>query len=425
MALDLFTDEFFGISGTALHDAITELQAAGMREGYRIDYKEVWNESHLKHVAAFANTVGGIIVIGVSDDQGRIGAIPGMAAKHELTTQLANSIASNISPTPFFEIAESQMPTDRDKRLAVIRIRRGQSIHFLLKKGEPPVYVRSEDQSVPANAPQLRALIERQTIGENVGQRNQLASFSHGMWITRKKEGSRYENPAQYRRDGVQSETWLRVTLVPERPQQIAIDKTVEIRLWKDILNLYPIVADTLEAGAAQADHIHSRDSYSIDFVEPNRDHHMTWRTNTTGAVGFVTQSVFDVKGSSYWSLNDTIAFIVATIRLTHKHWSENSFLGDGHLQVGLKTELTKVARTGARFESVISTELKPLILAELPLIEPLRPGASADFRVTFADRTADLLTTMTSICNALLRDFGFSVEAAALHAAITKLDII
>src|SRR5947207_8031843 len=79
-----------------------------------------------------ANTFGGLIVIGISEEDGRAKAIEGEPSSSELKTRLAGSIAANISPTPVYDIAECILPADPNRRLAVIRVRPTARIHYLL-----------------------------------------------------------------------------------------------------------------------------------------------------------------------------------------------------------------------------------------------------------------------------------------------------
>src|SRR5437763_16322146 len=72
-------------------------------------------------------------------------------------------IAANLFTCPQFEIAECALPTDAGRKLSVVRVRERPEICLLAKKGELyPVYVRIEDQSAPADAAQLRGLLDRQ-----------------------------------------------------------------------------------------------------------------------------------------------------------------------------------------------------------------------------------------------------------------------
>jgi predicted HTH transcriptional regulator len=168
MAIDLFTADFLQLTGTTLHDAVHVITRADLpqddraQEGYMLDFKEEWGDKSLRVVAAFANTFGGVIVIGVTELKGKADKIVGVLQNSELKTRIAGSIAANISPTPYYEIAECEMPNDPSRRLCVVRVRESKKIHYLLRKGQSPVYVRNEDQAIPAAAAELRQLVQRE-----------------------------------------------------------------------------------------------------------------------------------------------------------------------------------------------------------------------------------------------------------------------
>jgi len=172
---DLHSISFAAIGDQQLFSAISDFVGASLppgdrqQETYVVDFKQEWGEKALRVVAGFANTFGGVIVIGVSENAGRADQIIGVPSNKEITTQIASSIASNITPTPDYDIAECSIPADPSKRLAVIRVRLRNRVHFLLK-GDRPVYIRNQDQAIPAPAAELRALIERERFDTERGQ---------------------------------------------------------------------------------------------------------------------------------------------------------------------------------------------------------------------------------------------------------------
>src|SRR5262252_539087 len=129
MATDLFTADFSTLKGTDLYNAIVDFTRVNdppddrTLESYTVDFKEKWGEKALRVIAGFANTFGGIIVVGVSEDKGKAKAILGELAKSELQTRLAASISSNITPTPSYDITECELPGSTDRCLCVIRVR--------------------------------------------------------------------------------------------------------------------------------------------------------------------------------------------------------------------------------------------------------------------------------------------------------------
>src|SRR4051812_7225333 len=66
----------------------------------------------------------------------------------------------------------------------------------------------------------------------------------------------------------------------------------------------------------------------------------------------------------------------------------------------------------------VRSGRVASAVLRELAMVEPKSSRASAQRQLTFADRTTEL-PILTMICNAILRDFGYSVDTTALQKAL------
>ena len=106
MAVDLFSADFSHLTDADLYAAVLDFtryslpQSDRTREGYTVDFKEKWGDKSLRVVAAFANTFGGIIIVGVSEEGGRAKDVVGEDSKGELKTRLASSIAASIAPTP-------------------------------------------------------------------------------------------------------------------------------------------------------------------------------------------------------------------------------------------------------------------------------------------------------------------------------------
>jgi len=87
------------------------------------------------------------------------------------------------------------LATDAGRKLSVVRVRETLEICLLAKKGEPhPVYVRNEDQSVPADASQLRALLEPEKEESNACCGNRISIGTDSESNVRDC-GRRYQSP--------------------------------------------------------------------------------------------------------------------------------------------------------------------------------------------------------------------------------------
>lgn len=117
MTIDLYRDDLSATSGTDLFSAIEGFcQVKGPiqdrpQEDYRLDFKREWKEEALRVVASFANTFGGILFVGISEEGGKPKEIVGVDSEREIKTKVASSIASNISPTPAYDIGDVRSPT--------------------------------------------------------------------------------------------------------------------------------------------------------------------------------------------------------------------------------------------------------------------------------------------------------------------------
>jgi predicted HTH transcriptional regulator len=136
---------------------IASPQTDRTQEGYLLDFKALWSDSALRTVAAFANTFGGLLLVGVSEKDSRADELAGIVShRQELKTSIASSIASNISPTPPYDIRDVAFPDGSGRHLCIVRVRKGNHLCLLTKKGDQPVYVRNENESRPADVARLQ-----------------------------------------------------------------------------------------------------------------------------------------------------------------------------------------------------------------------------------------------------------------------------
>ncbi len=245
------------------------------QEGYLLDFKAAWSDSALRTVAAFANTFGGILFVGVSEKDARADQLIGIVSqRQELKTSIASSIASNISPTPPYEIRDVAFPDGSGRHLCIVRVRKGSNLYLLTKKGEQPVYIRNEDESRPADAARLLALLATRTLQGHPPSEPALSqpAISHqNLYVTKaQQDGQRFR-----------SNTFLQIHLTPEEPLPIRLDLIVEQKLLAIVRATYPELADNVEdsdkhLGASFAE-FRLRDWYQITYFEAWRDYEIRW----------------------------------------------------------------------------------------------------------------------------------------------------
>lgn len=129
-----------------------------LSESLTIEFKEKYTDEIKKTVVAFANTAGGIIYIGISDD----GDAVGVKNADEIMLQASNSVRDSIRPDVTMFISYHVDKID-DKNVVVIEVQKGTaSPYYLENKGIRPsgVYVRQGASSVPATADAIRKMIK-------------------------------------------------------------------------------------------------------------------------------------------------------------------------------------------------------------------------------------------------------------------------
>jgi|SRR5208283_873165 len=245
MAIEnLFTDDLTRVTDKELEEAIVQLARSGVEEGFRLDFKELWNpDKQVPDVAALANSYGGLIIIGVSDDRQRFpGATP--PKNSDLKTQISSTIASRISPVPIFEVRTCPAPANPTNELVIIRISQQPQVHLYLNS-DKPIYVRNEDQTIPARAPQVQALLERvqNADASAMSPANPLAEFARDFYVTKAQDRRATLAARQALENRRRSDTTLLIGVAPERPLNIAIDVTLEQKFKDLVHSVYPSIA--------------------------------------------------------------------------------------------------------------------------------------------------------------------------------------
>jgi Schlafen, AlbA_2 len=333
VTLDLYRSDLTAIPGTDLFSAIeafcriSEPIVDRPQEDYRLDFKQEWKEDALRVVASFANTFGGILLVGVAEENGRPKDVLGVHSKSEIKTRIASSIASNISPTPTYEIAECGLPTDPARRVCLVRVRRGSNLYLLTTKGESnPVYIRNADESRPAWAAELRSLIEQRPGSSELESdlSSRLLEWQQ-FGVTR-----RLEAEGRTRRMG--SFTYLKVAVLPVPPSALTLDQALEEELRRVVGTRYPGVSGILPSPVERADD-RGRDWYEFRWLHTNLDYERRWRVNVRGEFGFATQVRYPLQNhGDFWSLTDVALGIISTLAAAGDWWQACSYFGDARL---------------------------------------------------------------------------------------------
>ena len=145
-------------------------------EGLRIEYKKDFpkNLKLAETICAYANTQGGIILIGVDADKqtNKPKAIPGVELKNGLEEKIINLCFSHISPsiTPEVKVVDFKSnlkKTESDRAVLLIRVRSSYiAPHYLMRENQIPIRIHCRNSL--ADLRTIENLIERRkTLGSS------------------------------------------------------------------------------------------------------------------------------------------------------------------------------------------------------------------------------------------------------------------
>lgn len=113
-------------------------------------------KSWCKSVSAFANGVGGTLIFGVSNDN----EVRGLLDAEKDAEIISEQIKTRLDPIPEFHL--SFYRTEDDKTLIFLNIRQGEETpYYYLSDGVMEAYVRLGNESVKADATELKRLVLR------------------------------------------------------------------------------------------------------------------------------------------------------------------------------------------------------------------------------------------------------------------------
>src|SRR5260370_109982 len=408
--IDLFTAQLTSLSNDRLYSAIVDFAAGQANENKRHDLKLIWTNDELKDAEAFANTFSGLLIIGVEKNQKDLEAkVTGVLSTSEITTGIASAIATNIPPTPSYDIMECYKPGETNKRFCVVRVRNDSTLHLVTKKGIAPVWIRNADQTIPADAAQLRGLIdrERQIVASMDDALTERAQGILGEMII----GQGYADDPDWTRTWQQSETYFKLALIPREMRLARLDVRDENKFTAFIHSHYRRVASNLCGASPVARDAANRsaDFYEYRWYHWNLDYEGRWRITNRLEVAHATQ----VRMDDNWSLVDTVMYMVLLLKVGAAWWKELGYFGDGILFAELNVGALQLWRGAAdQFMKLFGpAEGDYGMGADVLVVHPLQRGESMSYiPVNSATMLDSIPHIVTSVMNPLLRSLGHGV---------------
>jgi len=303
-------------------DNIKLFCAQGFSEGLRIEYKRDFPENLklAETVCAFANTEGGIILIGVQAERAKNTptAIPGIELKRGLEEKVISLCLSHISPTIAPEVKVCDFKSDSrknvsDRAVVLIRVRSSYiAPHYLLKSNK--ISVRVHNRNSLADLRTIESLINRR---ERVISEGAPSSVFYD-----KKEIS------------VENEAFESVVIAPQFPPEPFIrfyskeDSDWLSEVANEVLRLYE----------------HRPETWRLILVGLNSSEQKTRYCSIERGGKIVFQRRANVEKNEYF-LFTSIAFLIKALKAVQKIYSHFGFYGD--LSVGLTIVNTQNLRLG------------------------------------------------------------------------------
>ena len=118
-------------------------------EGVRVEYKREMIENIPKTISAFANTLGGIVIIGIeTDSQNKVTAISGIDKKAGIEEGIIDSSLNGIYPSVIPEVRIFEILEKKNKVVVVIKVHESvQAPHAI--QNSTRVYIRTGSSSQP------------------------------------------------------------------------------------------------------------------------------------------------------------------------------------------------------------------------------------------------------------------------------------
>ncbi len=329
-------------------------------------------------VCAFANTFGGLLFVGVKEENTRPTEIAGVPkARGDLKTQLANMIQAAVYPRPPFSIHVVSAPAAADREVAIVRVAEGDWPPYMwIKERKNKVSIRVQDKCEPASYSDLESLFRRRDEAGPTGLSSRPLP---------EKPELRASVPGSDKKPE-DSKTFTRLWIRPARPVSLVLDGREE----SDVRRIL----------------------------------HQTFRTNDLNVVRRDAAS-FDVKVGSGWSrlfwrsCDDGTQGVAArwfqSLRAAHIILEERGWLGSVQVQSDLVLGEGRIS--AGVFEKI---DLDGLVGVDEA------PAQRAGFSTGFAAGHSELAEPSSLVADLLVRHLreqrGFAADLEQLRASVARL---
>lgn len=293
MEIDLFKVDLDNITYTDI-ESFTGIHLTGSSrpenerppEGIRLDYKADMPDDLGKTVTAFANTYGGIIMLGVDESeysphgkkqkQNIPVAIPGIKKGGDIKSRITNMIVTTIYPRPYFSISRPvEIPDQTDKAVVVIRIEESWTTpHMFIKANKNEIMIRVNDNNFPASLHEIENLFERRKSREHQLSESISDHFFDELFITSTIDISTTSRVNQHHR----------IHFIPFDTLPFRLDRNSERFFEKQIKASFNLPSLNIHSRHAEYYEIGICDYTQGKFINEK------WRLYSNGSMGFISE---------------------------------------------------------------------------------------------------------------------------------------
>jgi len=378
-------------------------------EGTRVDYNVVIAQNLGEDVAAFSNSDGGIIFIGIKADKEKQNVPvewPGLPPRADYGTQITAKILSTVRPRPEFELGWASTPGGN--YIYIVRVRPGSYPPYEYEQGNTVrIPLRVHDGKRAATVRDIESLFARRS-GATANPETRVLTYLNApdfrcmkRSVVNGQEG-----------DGVDDE-FQRIVIVPRAGTSFRLDRKLETEFEKTVFNCFPDEPESWEREVRGAYvQISARRLGQFPW------HHL-WRIYQSGALAFTGSIAGDFPGGK--PIGDLASDLLGMCALARQMFQQIEIYGDvdvGYLVISADTEFVPKFPVAGAFRDYDAARG-----IRIPQTRAARVNRASDLRVL---DTSELATPVNPIAELLMDVFrelrGISFDSKLLLEAIETL---
>lgn len=284
------------------------------KEGVRLDFKKEIPDKIGDTVTAFANTYGGLIILGVKSDKSKQNIpveITGIQGTKDIKPTIVNKILSTVYPRPSFSVGVSIHDKKPDNVVVVIRVDESRiAPHMYIAGQSNKISVRVEDEDRYASLQEIETLFEK---SKRLASKDFLTRNLSDLYVSWKQNGQESRSGNHHK-----------ISLIPFDNFGIRLDRNSE-QIFYDLIGIKFRKDKRIDAENRHAEY------YQVEARNMESDYHRIWRLYTSGALEFISQVG---KGTPRQeNIGDMIIDVISIVEVYKTFLEAKGFFGKTYLK--------------------------------------------------------------------------------------------